>query len=75
MNYEYKVVAFTPVVKGCGAQDKGWDEVRCKQFEVFLAAHTAGGWKLHSSDYKSVKMAGCGGNMGTRLVCVFELQK
>lgn len=74
--YEYKVAAFAPMVKGCGAQDKGWDEERCKQFEDFLAANIPGGWKLHSSDFRQVsKASGCGSTVGVRLVCVFERQK
>lgn len=75
MNYEYKVMAFTPTVKGCAAQDKGWNPERCKQFESFLTEHSAGGWRLHSSDYRQVTLAGCGGGKGAHLVCVFEKQK
>ena len=72
MENEYRVEAFVPSVKGCGATDQGWDGERCKQFQKFLNSHTADGWKFHSSDYRNVTMQGCSGSSGPRLVCVFE---
>ena len=70
---EYKVVAFLPAVAGCGASDKGWDRDRCSQFENFLNQHTAGGWRLHSSEYRTVTAStGCGSTQAAWLVCIFE---
>ena len=72
MAVSYKVEAFVPEIKGCAAKDKGWDETRCGQFQDFLNSHTAGGWSLHSSEYRSVTVQGCSGGGGSWLVCVFE---
>jgi hypothetical protein len=72
MAYEYMVRAFLPKVSGCGASDQGWDEQRCKQFESFLNSHASQGWKLHSSEFRSVTAKGCGGGQGNWLVCTFE---
>ena len=74
MALEYKVDAFIPTVSGCGAQDMGWDAVRCKQFQDFLNGKLTGGWKLHSSEYRSVTAASaCGGkSTGAQLICIFE---
>lgn len=74
MAYEYKVEAFTPVIRGCGAQDMGWDLERCRQFQDFLNSKVTTGWKLHSSEYRQVTGAGCGNNKGAHLVCIFERQ-
>jgi hypothetical protein len=68
----YMVRAFVPKVSGCGAQDNGWDEVRCKQFEEFLNTHAVNGWSLHSSDFRQVVSRGCFGGKGAWLVCTFE---
>lgn len=71
--FEYKVKAFIPEIKGCGAQDKGWDPTRCQQFQDFLTNETDGGWKLHSCEYRQVTVAtGCGNQNGLWLVCIFE---
>lgn len=72
MTYEYKVQVFVPTVSGCGAQDAGWDPKRIAQYQAFLNQHAAGGWKLHSSEYRHVVNKGCGGGSGTWLVCIFE---
>lgn len=73
MSKEYKVKAFLPTIKGCGAQDKGWNDERCQQFELFLNENTTEGWILHSYEYRSVSMqSGCGSDNGSWLVCVFE---
>lgn len=72
MAHRYMVKAFVPTISGCGASDKGWDEVRCKQFEDFLNTHSVDGWKLHSSDFRQVVGKGCGGTKGAWLVCTFE---
>ena len=72
MNFAYKVDTFVPKISGCGAQDNGWDEKRCKQYQDFLNGYAAQGWKLHSSDFREVTVAGCAGNKGAWLVCVFE---
>ena len=72
MAVEYKVKAFVPKVSGCGAQDNGWDATRCTQFEQFLNQHSQDGWRLHSSEYRSVTVQGCGGGKGSWLVCIFE---
>ena len=68
----YMVRAFVPTISGCGAQDNGWDEVRCKQFEDFLNANAVSGWRLHSSEYRQVVSRGCGGGKAAWLVCTFE---
>ena len=76
MGVEYKVAAFVPQIKGCGAQDQGWDQMRCSQFESFLNERSTAGWKLHSSEYRAVKAAvGCGTTTGAQLICIFERQK
>ena len=72
MTVQYKVKAFVPTVSGCGAQDKGWDELRCEQFQDFLNANALDGWCFHSSEYREVALKGCGGNKGAWLVCTFE---
>jgi hypothetical protein len=72
MAVQYMVKAFIPKVDGCGAQDKGWDDVRCKQFESFLNTHAVDGWRFHSSEYREVTVQGCGGGKGAWLVCTFE---
>lgn len=69
---EYKVDTFVPKVSGCGAKDNGWDSVRCKQYQDFLNEYASQGWRLHSSEFREVTVAGCGGNKGASLVCVFE---
>ncbi len=76
MAFEYKVVAFIPKISGCGAEDMGWDEERCGQFQEFLNTNTQDDWKLHSIEYREVTVKGCcGGGNGTRLVCIFEKEK
>lgn len=71
--YQYKVEVFVPAVKGCGAQDMGWDDARRSQFADFLNHHAGGGWRLHSTEYRPVTVAGgCGKQTGTVLVCIFE---
>lgn len=72
MAVQYMVRAFAPKVAGCGGTDNGWDEVRCKQFEDFLNVHATDGWRLHSSEFRSVVAQGCGGGKGQWLVCTFE---
>jgi len=72
MEHQYKAVAFTPVVKGCGAKDGGWDTGRCEQFQSFLNAESSGGWKLHSTEYRQVTLRGCSGEKGNQLICIFE---
>lgn len=74
MKYDYKVEVFTPTIKGCGAQDKGWDEERCGQFQAFLNQRASEGYKLHSTEYREVKAAaGClGATTSAWMVCVFE---
>jgi hypothetical protein len=72
MSYTYKVEVFVPSVSGCGASDKGWDKERVRQYSEFLNQHSAGGWKLHSTDYRQVMAQGCGGGSGAWLVCIFE---
>ena len=75
MAFEYKVAAFVPKVVGCGAQDMGWDEKRCLQFQEFLNTNTGDGWRFHSSEYREVTVKGCGGSTGVWLVCTFEKEK
>jgi hypothetical protein len=72
MAVQYMVKAFLPTVSGCGGKDNGWDEIRCNQFQEFLNSHAVGGWRLHSSEFRSVAVKGCGGNKGSWLVCTFE---
>lgn len=72
MAVEYKVKTFVPVVKGCGSKDSGWDNERCRQYEAFLNEHAQDGWRLHSSEFRTTNVAGCGGGQGSVLVCVFE---
>lgn len=72
MKTEYKVEAFIPTVKGCGARDKGWDEERCAQYADFLNTHAKDGWTLHSSEFRRVVSIGCTSSIGERLICVFE---
>ncbi len=74
MSVQYMVKAFVPKVAGCGAQDAGWDDKRCNQFENFVNTHAIGGWRLHSSEYRKVAVKGCGGANGAWLVCIFEKQ-
>jgi hypothetical protein len=40
--------------------------------QIFLNRYAQEGWKLHSQEYREVKMGGCAGNEGTTLVCTFE---
>lgn len=49
---EYKVRAYVPSVKGCGANDMGWDQSRCEDFQKFLNSQAIDGWQLHSSEYR-----------------------
>jgi hypothetical protein len=72
MAFEYKVEVFVPAISGCGGKDAGWDTKRCGQYQTFLNSKTAGGWRLHSSEYRTVTTAGCAGGNGAWLVCVFE---
>jgi hypothetical protein len=72
MAAKYMVKAFIPKIAGCGAQDNGWDEVRCNQFQDFLNTHATDGWRFHSSEYRQVTVKGCGGSKGAWLVCTFE---
>jgi hypothetical protein len=72
MSFIYKVDTFVPKVSGCGAQDNGWDQVRCGQYQTFLNEYAEKGWRLHSSDFRQVNVAGCGKSKGAWLVCVFE---
>ena len=62
MKHEYRVGAFVPTVKECGAEDKGWDQERCAQFEGYLNQKASEGWKLHSTEYREVAVSsGCAG--------------
>ncbi|MCF5891269.1 DUF4177 domain-containing protein [Aeromonas veronii] len=61
MPFTYKVDTFIPTVSGCGAKDNGWDSKRCEQFQAFLNQYAESGWRLHSSDFREVTVAGCGG--------------
>ena len=72
MGFTYKVDSFLPKVDGCGAQDNGWDINRCAQYQEFLNEYAAQGWRLHSSEFREVKVTGCGGSKGAWLVCTFE---
>ena len=72
MAVEYMVKAFVPKISGCGAQDSGWDEVRCQQFQGFLNTHATNGWRFHSSEYREVTVKGCSGSKGAWLICTFE---
>ncbi|PJZ57228.1 DUF4177 domain-containing protein [Leptospira barantonii] len=72
MAYKYMVKAFVPTIKGCGAQDQGWDQARCQQFSDFLNTNAVDGWRFHSSEYREVKVKGCSGGSGAWLVCTFE---
>jgi hypothetical protein len=72
MAVKYSVKAFIPKIAGCGGQDNGWDELRCNQFQDFLNSHAVDGWRFHSSDFRAVTAAGCGGGKGAWLVCTFE---
>jgi hypothetical protein len=73
MDPQYKVAAFYPTVKGCGAQSIGWDAERCNQYQQFLDHNTTGGWRFHSSEYRTVTAStGCGSQQGSVLICVFE---
>lgn len=72
MSIQYKVDTFVPKISGCGAKDNGWDTARCEQYQEFLNNYAQEGWKLHSSEFREVTMAGCGGGKGAWLVCVFE---
>lgn len=72
MKPEYRVKAFVPKVSGCGAQDMGWDETRCEQFQTFINEACGEGWKLHSYEYRHVMAKGCGSTGGQWLVCIFE---
>lgn len=72
MQVQYMVKSFVPKVSGCGAQDNGWDQQRCSQFETFLNDQAREGWKLHSSEFRAVTIKGCSGGKGSWLVCIFE---
>jgi len=72
MAFEYMVKAFVPKISGCGAEDNGWDEVRCKQFQDFLNAQAEVGWRLHSQEFRQVTVKGCSGGKGSWLICTFE---
>jgi len=75
MKYEYRVGTFVPKVMGCGAEDKGWDQERCSQFEAYLNQQASEGWQLHSMEYREVtQRGGCSGSRGAWLVCIFERQ-
>jgi hypothetical protein len=76
MQQEYRVESFVPAVKGCGAQDNGWDPERCRQFQDFLNQCSRDGWRLHSSEYRQVtSTGGCGNTRGAWLVCIFERER
>ena len=69
----YHVDAFVPSAPGCGKHDGGWDTKRCGEFSAFLNRYASEGWKLHSCEYRSVRVnSNCGPNSGSWLVCVFE---
>lgn len=69
----YKVAAFYPTVKGCGATDLGWDASRCLDFEQFLNGWAVQGWELHSQEYRSMTASsGCGSTTGSVLICIFK---
>jgi hypothetical protein len=73
MTVQYMVKAFLPTISGCGATDKGWDNIRCQQFEDFLNSHAVDGWRFHSSEFREVTaVGGCGNNKGSWLICTFE---
>lgn len=74
--FEYHVDAFVPPAPGCGSAEAGWSPQRCAEFAKFLNNYAAQGWKLHSSEYRTVTMnSGCSNTKGSWLVCVFERQK
>lgn len=73
MAVQYKVRSYVPTVKGCGKQDMGWDQERCDDFQKFINTEAQNGWKLHSYEYRTVTVQGCGGGTGAWLVCIFEL--
>jgi hypothetical protein len=74
--YEYHVDAFVPPAAGCGNSDSGWTPKRCGDFASFLNNYAAKGWKLHSSEYRTVTASkGCGTSSGSWLVCVFERER
>jgi len=74
--YNYKVDTFLPKIAGCGAEDKGWDEQRCDQYQEFLNGYASKGWRLHSCEYREVsKVGGCGPTKGVWLVCTFEKEE
>lgn len=71
--FEYHVDAFVPTAAGCGKSESGWDPKRCSEFSAFLNKYGQQGWKLHSSEYRSVSVqSGCNTGNGIWLVCVFE---
>lgn len=74
MGSVYMVKAFVPRIYGLAAKDNGWDEERCRQFEDFLNANAANGWRLHSSDCLTGERRGLGRGKATWLVCTFERQ-
>ena len=73
MNFQYKVDTFVPNILGCGSKDNGWDKLRCVQYQKFLNEYAKQGWRLNSSDFRLASAAGCGGQKGLILVCVFEM--
>lgn len=75
MAIKYMVKAFVPKVAGCGAQDNGWDDARCTQFQDFLNTQSVDGWRLHSSAFRDVTVKGCSGGRGAWLVCTFEREE
>jgi hypothetical protein len=73
MDHAYKVAAFYPTFKGCGATDKGWNVERCNQYQSFLTENATDGWRFHSSEYRDVTATrGCESTRGAVLICVFE---
>jgi len=71
--YEYHVDAFVPTGGGCRSGEKGWDPKRCSEFAEFLNAYAQKGYRLHSSEYRTVSVqGGCGSQSGAWLVCIFE---
>ena len=70
---QYHVDAFVPSSPGCGKSATGWDPKRCSEFASFLNRYAGEGWKLHSCEYREVRINnGCASGAGSWLVCVFE---
>ncbi|MFZ5444162.1 MAG: hypothetical protein ACOZQL_29465 [Myxococcota bacterium] len=71
--FEYLVDAFVPSAPGCGKPDMGWDARKCAEFQSFLNARAAQGWRLRFQEYREVKVQGClSMGSGAWLVCTFE---